>query len=43
MQAYNLAVTKGEDQRKFLLQAMEDHRKCYSDARKTTATANQAT
>lgn len=43
MQAYNLALTKDEDQRQFLLQVIEDHRKRYPDARKSTVTANQAT
>ena len=43
MQAYNLALTKDEDQRQFLPQVVEDHRKRYPDARKSTATANQAT
>ena len=42
MQAYNLALTKDEDQRQFLLQVVEDHRKRYPDARKSTATC-QAT
>ena len=42
MQAYNLALTKDEDQHQFLLQ-VEDHRKRYPDARKSTATAFQAT
>lgn len=43
MQAYNLALTKDEDQRQFLLQVVEDHRKRYPDARKSTTTASQAT
>ncbi|XP_043216604.1 uncharacterized protein LOC122378950 [Amphibalanus amphitrite] len=43
MQAYNLALTKDEDQRQFLLQVVEDHRKRYPDACKSTATARQAT
>ena len=43
MRAYNLALTKDEDQRQFLLQVGEDHRKRYPDARKSTATTFQAT
>ena len=43
MQAYNLALTKDEDQRQFLLQVDEDHRKLYLDARKSTTTAFQVT
>ena len=42
MQAYNLALTKDEDQRQFLLQVVEDHKKRDPDARKLTATACEA-
>ena len=43
MQAYNLALTEDEDQRQFLLQVVEDHRKRDPDARKLNATACHAT
>ena len=44
MQAYNLALTKDENQRQFLLQIVEDHRKRYGypDPRKSTAIASEA-
>lgn len=40
MQDYNLALTKDEDQRQYLLQVVEDHRKMNPDARKSTVTNN---
>ncbi|KAG0710601.1 hypothetical protein GWK47_022451 [Chionoecetes opilio] len=36
----NLALTKNEEQRQFLLQVVEEHRRKYPDARKATVTVN---
>ncbi|KAG0713937.1 hypothetical protein GWK47_015098 [Chionoecetes opilio] len=40
MQDFNLALTKNEEQRQFLLQVVEEHRRKYPNVRKSTVTAN---
>ena len=39
MQEFNLSLTKTEEQKQFLLQVVEDHRRKYPDARKPTVTS----
>lgn len=38
MQEFNLSLTKSEEQKQFLLQVVEEHRRKYPDARKATVT-----
>ena len=39
-QEFNLALTKDEDQKQFLLQVVEEHRRVFPDARKSTMASN---
>ena len=39
MQEFNLAFTKDEDQKQFLLQVVEDHRRKSPNASKSTVTS----
>ena len=41
MQEFNLALTKDEGQKQFLLQVVEDHRRRFSNANKSTVTATK--
>ena len=40
MQEFNLALTKDEDQKQFLLQVVEEHRRVFPGARKSTMASN---